>query len=95
MLVAALIVLNVLIGVVLNSMEEARELELEREREALEKLRAEGGDAAAIQGTPLEERVVALRLALEELERELAAVATGGGRGHAPHRRRPPPGGIG
>jgi voltage-gated sodium channel len=77
-LFAAFILLNVLIGVVLNSMEEAREIEIEREREALEKLREEGDEA--LPDTALEERVVALRLALEELERELAVVAAGGGR---------------
>jgi voltage-gated sodium channel len=77
-LLAAFILLNVLIGVVLNSMEEAREIEIEREREALERMREEGDEA--LPDTALEERVVALRLALEELERELAVVTAGGGR---------------
>jgi voltage-gated sodium channel len=70
-LVAAFIVLNVLIGVVLNSMEEARELD---RREAL---RARYGvtrpspidpDAHA----PVAERIAILRSALDELELELA-----------------------
>lgn len=78
-LLAAFILLNVLIGVVLNSMEEAREIEIEREREALQKLREEEGEALA--DTALEERVVALRLAMEELERELAVTAGAGRRG--------------
>jgi voltage-gated sodium channel len=68
-LIAAFILLNVLIGVVLNSMEEARAIELERERETLEKLREDDGEA--LRDTALEERVVALKLAIEELEREL------------------------
>jgi voltage-gated sodium channel len=83
-LLAAFILLNVLIGVVLNSMEEAREIELTNEREALRKLREEGGDEEPLRDTALEERVVALKVALEELERELALATAGGGR--------PPPG---
>jgi voltage-gated sodium channel len=73
-LIAAFILLNVLIGVVINSMEEAREIEIEREREALRQLRAEGGGEEALHDTALEERVVALKVALEELERELKMV---------------------
>jgi voltage-gated sodium channel len=69
-LLAAFVLLNVLIGVVLNSMEEAREIEIEREREALEELR-EQGDGEALRDTALEERVLALRVAMEELESEL------------------------
>jgi voltage-gated sodium channel len=84
-LLAAFILLNVLIGVVLNSMEEAREIELENERKALAKLRAEPGGEEPLRDTLLEERVVALKVALEELERELQLADTGG--------RRPPPGG--
>ncbi len=84
-LLAAFILLNVLIGVVLNSMEEARSIELEQERDALEKLRAEPGGEEPLRDTVLEERVVALKVALEELERELQLADTGG--------RRPPPAG--
>ena len=79
-LLAAFILLNVLIGVVLNSMEEAREIELEQERDALKKLREEGGDEEPLRDTALEQRVVALKVALEELERELALADGGGGR---------------
>jgi voltage-gated sodium channel len=57
-LVAAFIVLNVLIGIVLNSMEEARELE---------RRRPVGPDEVA----PVAERIAILRSALDELEREL------------------------
>jgi voltage-gated sodium channel len=70
-LLAAFILLNVLIGVVINSMEEAREIELEHEREALRKLRAEPGGDEPLVDTALEERVVALKLALEALEHEM------------------------
>jgi voltage-gated sodium channel len=83
-LLAAFILLNVLIGVVINSMEEAREIELEREREALKKLRAEPGGEEPLHDTALEERVVALKVALEELERELQLVER-----HSPRRRGP------
>jgi voltage-gated sodium channel len=57
-LVAAFVVINVFIAIVLNSMEEARELE---RRPAL------GADEVA----PVAERIAILRNALDELEREL------------------------
>jgi voltage-gated sodium channel len=57
-MVAAFIVINVLIGIVLNSMEEARELERRRP--------VEPGEVA-----PVAERIQILRVALDELEREL------------------------
>ena len=63
-LVAAFIVLNVLIGIVLNSMEEARELE---RRKALGIDTGEGSPPA-----PVAERIAILRAALDELEQELA-----------------------
>jgi voltage-gated sodium channel len=82
-LVAAFIILNVLIGVVLNSMEEARELD---RREAL---RARYGvtrpspvDPQA--HAPVAERIAILRDALDELELELAL-------GPAGNARREPP----
>jgi voltage-gated sodium channel len=58
-LVAAFVVINVLIGIVLNSMEEARELE---RRESI----------APGEAVPVLERIQILRSALDELERELA-----------------------
>jgi voltage-gated sodium channel len=71
-LVAAFIVLNVLIGVVLNSMEEARELE---RREAIRE-RYRGRAAGAVidpdAHAPVVERIAILRSALDELELELA-----------------------
>ena len=64
-LVAAFIVLNVLIGVVLNSMEEAREIHLREE------LQASGVEPTAEEVT-LVSRVGRMREALDELEAELA-----------------------
>jgi voltage-gated sodium channel len=70
-LVAAFIVLNVLIGVVLNSMEEARELDRRRALRARHGVRRPSPidpDAHA----PVAERIAILRSALDELELELA-----------------------
>jgi voltage-gated sodium channel len=69
-LVTAFIVINVLIGIVLNSMEEARELE-RRRRLSLER----EGEPGPIAPAPVMERIAILRAALEELEQELAAVS--------------------
>jgi voltage-gated sodium channel len=62
-LVAAFIVLNVLIGIVLNSMEEAREIE---------RRRALGDTDPPRHPAPVAERIAILRAALDELEEELA-----------------------
>ena len=63
-LVAAFLLFNILIGVVINSMEEARAIEHARERaDAV----AHGGDA----GPTVEERVLAVREALDDLEADL------------------------
>jgi voltage-gated sodium channel len=86
-LFAAFVLLNVLIGVVINAMEEAREIEIEHEREALKKLRAESGEEEPLRDTALEERVVALKLALEELEHELALAGGGRPPPRKPHGR--------
>jgi voltage-gated sodium channel len=70
-LVAAFIVLNVLIGVVLNSMEEARELDRRRalrERYGVDRPSPIDPQAHA----PVSERIAILRDALDELELELA-----------------------
>ena len=61
-LVAAFIVINVLIGIVLNSMEEAREIE---------RRRALGDAAPPAHPAPVAERIAILRTALDELEQEL------------------------
>ena len=78
-LVAAFIVLNVLIGIVLNSMEEAREIERRK------RLREEYvGDGAGVDENaapaPVAERIAILRAALDELEQELAATGGADGR---------------
>jgi voltage-gated sodium channel len=63
-LLAAFLIFNILIGVVINSLEEARAIEHARERaDALE----HGGP----QGPTVEERVLAVRQALDELEADL------------------------
>ena len=72
-LVAAFIVLNVLIGVVLNSMEEARELERRqaiRDRHPGRRQPASPLDPEA--HAHVSERIVILRRALDDLEVELA-----------------------
>jgi voltage-gated sodium channel len=68
-MVAAFIVINVLIGIVLNSMEEAREIE--RRRKLLEGREQREGPVAP---APVVERITILRSALDELEEELAEV---------------------
>jgi voltage-gated sodium channel len=70
-LVAAFIVLNVLIGIVLNSMEEARELDRRRalrERHGVTRPSPVDPEAHA----HVSERIAILRRALDELELELA-----------------------
>jgi voltage-gated sodium channel len=69
-LITVFIVINVLIGIVLTSLEEARELD-RRKRLALDREPELGPIAPA----PVLERIVILRAALDELEQELA-VAT-------------------
>jgi voltage-gated sodium channel len=82
-LVAAFIVLNVLIGIVLNSMEEARELDRRRAlRERHGVTRASPVDVEA--HAPVAERIAILRNALDELELELAL-------GEARESASPPP----
>jgi voltage-gated sodium channel len=68
-MVAAFIVINVLIAIVLNSMEEAREIE--RRRKLLEGREQREGPVAP---APVVERIAILRSALDELEEELAQV---------------------
>ena len=77
-LVASFLLLNILIGIVINSMEEARALEAARLRRAgreraLE--RGEGPDAAADggDGAALAQRIGELRRALDELEAAVRA----------------------
>ena len=62
-LVAAFLVFNILIGVVINSLEEARAIEHARERvERMER---------GVEGPTVEERILAVREALDELEADV------------------------
>ena len=71
-MIAAFIVINVLIGIVLNSMEEAREAE--RRNAVRERLGTEGRPAVDPDASaPVVERIAILRAALDELEAELSA----------------------
>jgi voltage-gated sodium channel len=71
-LVAAFIVLNVLIGIVLNSMEEARELERRQSLRQRYGARRAGAVIDPDAHAPVVERIAMLRAALDELEIELA-----------------------
>jgi voltage-gated sodium channel len=70
-LVASFLVFNLFIGIVVNSMEEARAIELHRaERDLLDD---DAGNDEAAHALVLEERLRSVRTAVEELERELEA----------------------
>jgi voltage-gated sodium channel len=71
-LLAAFMILNVLIGIVLNSLEEARELERRR------RLGIGLPPEPEIAPAPVAERIAMLRAALSELEDELRLPAPGG-----------------
>jgi voltage-gated sodium channel len=66
-LVAAFVVLNVFIGIVLHSMEEAREIERRK------RLLPSDEGVVGLGPAPVAERIQFLRAALDELEQELAA----------------------
>jgi voltage-gated sodium channel len=74
-LVASFLIFNLFIGIVINSMEEARAIELHRaERSLLDD--DEGNDEQAHE-VILEDRLRSLRSAVDELERELRAQRAG------------------
>jgi voltage-gated sodium channel len=73
-LIAALLMLNILIGVVINSMEEARELEWEREQARRRARAARSQDPEDRRDVVIEQRLHDMHAALEELERELHGV---------------------
>jgi voltage-gated sodium channel len=79
-LLAAFLIFNLLIGVVINSLEQAHELEWRREqderRERAAGTEGEDDDRRAV----LLEHIHDLRLALREIEREARAIADEGGR---------------
>ncbi|NGO80153.1 ion transporter [Streptomyces sp. YC504] len=68
-LMASFVLVNVLIGVVINSLEEAKELEQQEEREQQEGL--EQGGQAGHELPELRQRIVAARQALDDLEQSL------------------------
>ena len=77
-LVASFLIFNLFIGIVINSMEEARAIELHRaERELLEENRATDERAHAV---VLRERLQHLKSAVEDLERELEVQGRSRGR---------------
>jgi voltage-gated sodium channel len=77
-LVASFLIFNLFIGIVINSMEEARAIELHRaERELLEEDRANDERAHAV---VLRERLHHLKSAVDDLERELEAQGRSHGR---------------
>jgi len=70
-LVASFLIFNLFIGIVINSMEEARAIELHRaERELLD---GDAHDDERAHAVVLEERLRALRAAVDELEQEVRA----------------------
>jgi voltage-gated sodium channel len=82
-LIAAFVVINVLIGIVLNSMEEAREAE--KRKAVRDRLGVPVGELADPDASaPVVERIALLRAALDELETELSV-------GHSAERKRPEP----
>jgi voltage-gated sodium channel len=70
-LVASFLIFNLFIGIVINSMEEARAIELHRAEKAL--LDDEHGNDEQAHAVLVEERLRVLKDAVEELERELQA----------------------
>ena len=78
-LIAAFVVINVLIGIVLNSMEEAREAE--KRRAVRERLGSAPGTVDPDASAPVVERITILRAALDELEAELSGARRPGAAG--------------
>ena len=74
-LVASFLIFNLFIGIVINSMQEARELEHRREREAERAAAGKTSDAEADFTITVKDRIDELPTALEDLEQELDARA--------------------
>jgi voltage-gated sodium channel len=73
-LIAAFLLLNILIGVVVNSMEEARELEWQRERDDRLTAATATTDGADDRGLGLVDRVHELHRTTQALEHEIRAI---------------------
>jgi voltage-gated sodium channel len=74
-LVASFLVFNLFIGIVINSMEEARAIEHRREREEERAAATASADPLDDLRVDVEDRMDALRAALDELESEMKAQA--------------------
>lgn len=74
-LVASFLVFNLFIGIVINSMEEARSIEHRRERESERAAATASADPLDDLRVDVEDRMDALRAALDELETEMKAKA--------------------
>jgi voltage-gated sodium channel len=74
-LVASFLVFNLFIGIVINSMEEARSIEHRREREEERAAATASADPLDDLRVDVEDRMDALRAALDELETEMKAKA--------------------
>jgi len=74
-LIAAFLLFNLLIGVVINSLEEAREIEFRREQAARRELAAATEDVEDDRRVVLLDHVHDLRLALERIEHEAKELA--------------------
>ncbi|MBA2261790.1 MAG: ion transporter, partial [Solirubrobacterales bacterium] len=72
-LIAAFLLLNILIGVVINSMEEARDIEAAREMSERRAAAAATPETADDLEVAVIDRLASLRTAVEELEREVKA----------------------
>jgi voltage-gated sodium channel len=70
-LVAAFLLLNILIGVVINSMDEAREIEWQRDQEDRRVAAAASADPEDDREVAIEQRLHDIRSALDELEHQL------------------------
>ncbi len=70
-LIAAFLLLNILIGVVINSMDEAREIEWQREQEDRRAAAAASADPEDDREVAVEQRLHDIRAALDDLERQL------------------------
>jgi len=91
-LVASFLVINILLAIIINSMEEVRESEQQRKRERTRERRAEEIEAGGVQAEAalaaetadaIASRVKVLREALDDLERDLGGEAEGSSR-HGP-----------
>lgn len=91
-LTASLVLLNFIIGIVINSMEQARAIEHEHEREARRRMIAHAGEDAELdereRDAVIAERFDELRLAVQALELELRDARSAHGRAMPGRRAR-------